>query len=163
MPLFRPFRTGNVRAVSEPFRYETRADWAFCDPNGHLRNSAYLDLSVHCRMRFLDANGFPVQRFAELGIGPAIRWERADYRREVRHLEPVTVELWLAAAAPDVSRFRFRNVICKDGDEVAATVEAEAGWIDLRERRLTAPPDDLAAAMRTAPPTEDFEELKPVR
>ncbi len=144
--------------MTAPFSFTTRADWLLCDPNGHMRNSAYLDLAVHCRMRYLDANGFPVAEFARRRLGPAVRWERVDYRREVRHLEEVVVELWLDGASGDLSRFRFANPILKSGER-AALVTTEAGWLDLAERRLVVPPEDLAAAIRRLPLTEGFEEL----
>jgi acyl-CoA thioester hydrolase len=142
----------------EPFSFTTRADWLFCDPNGHMRNSAYLDLAVHCRLRYLDANGFPAAEFARHRIGPTVRWDRVDYLREIRHLEEVIVELRLAAASDDLPRFRFANPILKGG-ELAAVVTSEGGWLDLTQRRLTVPPGDLAAAMWRLPRTDDFEVL----
>ena len=144
--------------MTAPFSYTTRADWLLCDPNGHMRNSAYLDVAVHCRMRYLDANGFPVAEFARRRLGPAVRWERVDYRREVRHLEEIVVELWLDGASDDLSRFRFANPILRNG-ETAALVTTEAGWLDLAERRLVVPPAGLADALRRLPRTEGFEEL----
>jgi acyl-CoA thioesterase FadM len=89
--------------MTDPFSFTTRADWLLCDPNGHMRNSAYLDLAVHCRMRYLDGNGFPVSEFARRGLGPVVRWDRVEYHREVRHLDEVTVQLRLrqATTSPD--------------------------------------------------------------
>jgi len=144
--------------MTEPFSFTTRADWLLCDPNGHMRNSAYLDLAVHCRLRYLDANGFPAAEFARRRIGPTVRWDRVDYYREIRHLEEVVVEMRLAAASDDLSRFRFANPILRGG-EVAALVTSEGGWLDLAERRLMVPPDDLAAAMGRIPRAEGFEVL----
>ncbi|MFH1330064.1 MAG: thioesterase family protein [Actinomycetota bacterium] len=144
--------------MTEPFSFTTRADWLLCDPNGHMRNSAYLDLAVHCRLRYLDANGFPAAEFARRRIGPAVRWDRVDYHREIRHLEEVVAESRLAAASNDLSRFRFANPILRSA-ELAAVVTSEGGWLDLAERRLTVPPDGLEAAMWRLPHTDDFEVL----
>lgn len=82
-------------------------------------------------------SGFPISEFARRGIGPAARCDHVDYRRELRHLEEVAVEPWLAGLSEDGSRFRFRNVLRKAGGEEAAPVTTEAGWLDLTERRLT--------------------------
>jgi acyl-CoA thioester hydrolase len=144
--------------MSEPFSFTTRADWLLCDPNGHMRNSAYLDLAVHCRLRYLDAHGFPAAEFSRRRLGPTVRWDRVDYYHEIRHLEEVVVELHLAAASDDLTRFRFANPILR-GDEVAALVTSEGGWLDLAARRLTVPPEDLAAAMWRLPRTADFTSL----
>lgn len=82
-------------------------------------------------------SGFPISEFARRGIGSAARCDHVDYRRELRHLEEVAVEPWLAGLSEDGSRFRFRNVLRKAGGEEAAPVTTEAGWLDLTERRLT--------------------------
>jgi acyl-CoA thioester hydrolase len=87
-----------------------------------------------------------------------VRWDRIEYRREIRHLDEVTVQLWLAAASDDLSRFRFANPILHAG-EPAAVVTTEAGWLDLAERRLVAPPPELRAAIDRLPRTEGFEPL----
>ena len=42
---------------------------------------------------------------------------------------------------------------------MAALVTSEGGWLDLAARRLTVPPDDLAAAMWSLPRTADFASL----
>jgi acyl-CoA thioester hydrolase len=144
--------------MPEPFSFTTRADWLLCDPNGHMRNSAYLDLAVHCRLRYLDANGFPAAEFSRRRLGPIVRWDRVDYYHEVRHLEEVVIELHLAAASDDLSRFRFANPLLRGG-EVAALVTTEAGWLDLTARRLVVPPEDLAAAVWRLPRTDDFASL----
>lgn len=146
--------------MDEPFFYETRADWLLCDPNHHMRNSAFLDLSVHCRMRFFEENGFAVEEFERRRIGPVIRSDHVDYRREVRHLDPIRIELWLDGASPRMSRFRFRNVVLRDGGEsIAAVITTEAGWLDLAARKLINPSDDLVAVMNGIKRTPEYEEL----
>ena len=45
-----------------------------------------------------------------------MRWDRVDYYHEVRHLEEVVIELHLAAASDDLTRFRFANPILQDGE-----------------------------------------------
>ena len=146
--------------MDEPFFYETRADWLLCDPNHHMRNSAFLDVSVHCRMRFFQESGFPVEEFDRRQIGPVVRSDHIDYRREVRHLDPLRVELWLAGASPRMSRFRFRNVVLRDGGEsIAAVITTEAGWLDLSARKLINPPDDLVAMMEGIKRTPEYVEL----
>ena len=49
------------------------------DFNGHMRNSAYLDLCSDTRLRFFEENGFSAGRFAELGFGPAIMSDEIRY------------------------------------------------------------------------------------
>ena len=44
----------------------------------------------------------------------------------------------------------------------AATVTSSIGWLDLAERRLTTPPDDLLRLVADLTRTEDFAELPPL-
>jgi acyl-CoA thioester hydrolase len=42
------------------------------------------------------------------------------------------------------------------GDELAATLEVDGAWLDLRARKIVAPPPDLVRAFDTMGRTEDF-------
>ena len=47
-----------------PFRHTVTVRWAELDSNGHMRNSAYLDLASHVRMTYFAAHGFPAAEVA---------------------------------------------------------------------------------------------------
>ena len=150
-------------SVETPFSIEGYVRWADLDANGHLANVGFLNAAVDCRMRFFEAHGLPVERLAELGIGPVVQRDEVDYRRELRLLQPYTVTMTMAAMAPDGSRFRLRNAIVRQpGGAVAAVVTSITGFLDLRKRCLVAPPPDLLGLLRAIPREPDFEELAPL-
>jgi acyl-CoA thioester hydrolase len=132
------------------------------DFNGHLANTAYLDLAADVRMAFFAEHGFPPSEFRRLGVGPVIRKDELEYFREVGLHETVTVTYAALGMSVDGSRFRIENEIWTTTGERAAIVRSTGGWLDLRARTLVAPPAALLAALKQVPRTADFVELPPV-
>lgn len=130
-----------------PFSHTVHVRWAELDGNGHMRNSAYLDLASHVRMTYFAAHGFPAAEFARRRFGPVVRRDELSFRRELRLLDEVDVTFELEAMSRDGSRFRIVNRFLREGAEVAR-VTSTGGWLDLERRRLTSPPDELVAVMR---------------
>ncbi len=138
---------------------EFLAGWGTMDTNGHMANTAYLDLAADVRMAFFAEHGFPPTEFRRLAVGPVVRKDEVEYFREIGLHETVTVTYAVKAMSPDGARFVIENEIWSFKGERAALVRSTGGWLDLRARRLVAPPDALLAAFLLAPRTEDFVEL----
>lgn len=132
------------------------AGWADMDFNSHMKNTAYLDKAADVRQMFLIENGFPIDDFLRLGIGPVVRKDEIEYFREVHLQEKITVTYALAGHALDGSRFLLRHDIFRQDGEHSARVTSAGGWLSLRERKLVAPPPALLAAMNLLERTEDF-------
>lgn len=132
------------------------ASWGDMDFNSHMRNTAFLDKSADVRMMFFAENGFPMDEFVRLGIGPVAMKDEIEYLREVRLLEQFKVTLVLAGCSEDGSRFALRNEFRLSDGRVAAKVTSQGGWLDLAHRKLIAPPDSLLELMRRLERTEDY-------
>jgi len=152
--------------VTPPFdgRYakEFLAGWGAMDFNGHMANTAYLDLAADVRMAFFAEHGFPPREFRRLALGPVIRKEELEYFREVGLHDTVTVTYALLAMSADGARFVIENEIWSAAGERAATVRSTGGWLDLRARKLVAPPAELLAAFARVPRSPGFAELPPL-
>lgn len=146
---------------SDPIVFERsfHVAWAHLDANGHMANTAYLDVVVDLRFMYFASRGFPPGEFKRLRIGPVVRRDEVDYYRELHLLEPIRVNLLLAGISPDASRFRIRSEIRRENGEVAARITTLGGMFDLAHRKLIAPPEPIAAALRALHHTEDFETL----
>jgi acyl-CoA thioester hydrolase len=136
------------------------AGWGDMDFNGHMRNTAYLDKAADARLRFFAKNGFPMHEFQRQGFGPVVQRDCIHYYREVRLLESIEVGVELAGLSPSGDRFVIRNTFQRDDGVLLARVDSAGGWLDLRQRRLIAPPADLLAALRSLPRCKDFELLE---
>ena len=148
--------------MSDAFRTEIEVRWADLDANGHVRNTAYSEFATHARLRFLDTRGFPGERFARTGVGPIFFREETLFRRELHLGEAVTIEVRCDGLSGDVSRWRVEHRVLRETGEEAARVTVEGSWLDLGSRKLAAPPQDLAAALRDLPRTDRYEELESV-
>lgn len=151
--------------VSENNRYAKTflAGWATMDANGHMANTAYLNLAADVRMAFFAEHGFAPAEFRRLSIGPVIRKDEVEYLREIGLHDTVTVTYAVLAMSDDGSRFTLENEIWTATGERAAIVRSSGGWLDLRTRKLVAPPPELFAAFAQVPRAPGFTPLPPVR
>lgn len=143
-----------------PFEKIFHVAWAHLDANGHMANTAYLDVCVDVRFAYFASQGFPSAEWARLRLGPVVRRDEVDYYRELHMLDPIRVTFALAGISADASRFRLRNEIFREDGQLAARVTSLGGWFDLNARRLVAPPEALANALRALDRTDDFQDLE---
>jgi len=131
------------------------AGWGDMDFNAHMRNTAYLDKSADVRMMYFAEHGFPMSEFMRLQLGPVVMRDQIEYFRECRLLDEITVTFAMAGLSDDASRMNLQNTFYRDG-VLCARVTSLGGWFDLRQRKLTVPPPELADLLRSLTRTEDF-------
>lgn len=144
---------------SDRYARQFLAGWRTMDFNGHLANTAYLDLAADVRMAFFAEHGFPPIEFRRLAIGPVVRKDELEYFREINLHETVTVTHAALAMSADGARFTLENEIRSAAGERAAVVRSTGGWLDLRARKLVAPSPALMEAMRKVPRAPGYAEL----
>lgn len=142
------------------FEFTTIVSWAHLDANGHMANTAYLDLCVDTRFAYLESCGFTPEDFARLRIGPVVRRDEVDYFKEMHLHQAVRVNYRMAGMSDDASHISLRNEIFRPDGKLAACVNTSGGWFDLAARKLIAPPDKLADALRRLERTDDFRALE---
>jgi hypothetical protein len=77
-----------------------------------------------------------------------MRKDELEYFREVGLHDTVTVTYALLAMSANGARFVVENEVWGGGGERAARVRSTGGWLDLRARKLIAPPPELFAHVR---------------
>ena len=145
--------------MTDRYAKEFLAGWGTMDFNGHMANTAYLDLAADVRVSFLADNGFPPSELRRLAIGPVVRKDELEYFREIGLHEAVVVTHAVLAMSPDGSRFQLENEIWLATGERAAVVRSTGGWLDLRARKLVVPPSELLNVFQRAPKAPGFVEL----
>jgi acyl-CoA thioester hydrolase len=148
-----------MASVRGRYSKEFLAGWRTMDFNGHLANTAYLDLAADVRLSFFADHGFPPSEFRRLALGPVIRKDELEYFREVGLHDRLTITFAALAMSADGGRFVVENEMWLPTGERAATVRSTGGWLDLRARKLVAPPPALLAALQQVPRSADFTEL----
>lgn len=133
--------------------------WADCDANGHMRNTAYSEYAIDVRVGFLAEHGCGFDVLAASGFGPVLLREEIDYLREVRMNETVEVDFWQLGMTADRSRWRLRHEFTRADGKPVARLLLDGGWMDLRTRRLAAPPPAIRGALDQAPKDPAWAEL----
>jgi acyl-CoA thioester hydrolase len=141
------------------FEINTQVGWAMLDANGHMANTAYLDVAVDCRMSYFESKGFGPGEMARQRIGPVVRKDEVEYFRELHMLQTARVTMQLAGLSEDGSRFKLVNEIHRPDGALAARIATTGGWFDLKARALVAPPAALFEALSALPRTAEFEVL----
>ncbi len=147
--------------MNEPYVEEFRARWADIDYNQHMRNAAYLGCSEECRVRFLEKQGWTMDKFMKHRIGPVVLEEHLIYKKELKPQEAFRVDLSLAGMTSDGRRFKIRNRFFRAQDgALCAVVDSVALWFDLSTRKPLNPvTPDLRDIWLSLPRTEDFQAL----
>jgi len=135
------------------------AGWGDMDFNQHMRNTAFLDKSGDIRMMFFLEHGFSMKEFLKLKIGPVVFKDELEYFKEINLLDEIKVTIATAGLSEDGSRFIMRNEFFRPDGKIAARVTSHGTWLNLIERKVTAPPKELVAVFQSLPRTENYKEL----
>lgn len=130
--------------------------WSDLDPNFHLRHSVYYDYGASARIEFLQQQGITTSFLQENAFGPILFREECIFKREIRSLDIVTIDLQLLTATADYSRWSIIHNIIKNGDTIAAVLTVEGAWIDVVKRKLATPPSLVLETFNKMPRHESF-------
>ena len=137
--------------------YEIR--WSDIDANGHVNYAAYIDAAGDLRYRFFTEHGFPPERFEQLGIGPIYTALHAEFFREVRMGETVTITYAMSGLSPQGARWKVHHDVFKANGKKAVRIDLEGTILDLSTRRPVLPMPELLQTFNLIPRTTDFEIL----
>lgn len=145
--------------MTEAFTQKVTVRWADLDPNGHVRHSIYYDYGAQARVALLERKGLGMKWMAKNLIGPVLFREQAHFMRELHMSDEITIDVMVAGASEDGRKWRMVHNI-RRGDELCAVLDMDGAWLDLRARKIVAPPPELAHAFDELPRTENFEILR---
>lgn len=145
-------KTSSTKAkAAERFALSFDVRWADCDPNRHLRHSAYADYCTHVRFAYIEAQGFALHRFDTERFGPVIFREETQYLREIRLGERVKFDFEVLAFSDDHIRWSVMHTVWNAAGKRAAIVLLDGCWLHMETRKAIVPPDDLRDIMRRLP------------
>lgn len=138
------------------FKKTIHVRWSDCDPNRHVRHSAYYDYGAHVRIRFFSELGFSADKMNALNLGPILFKEECSFIKEIRPEDTVTVNVLKGEITPDGARWKLHHEIYNQHGEKSAHITIKGAWLDLKARKLTLPPIELAQAMHELTAGEDY-------
>jgi acyl-CoA thioester hydrolase len=142
-----------MEAYSMP--YEVR--WTDIDANRHVRYSAYIDATAELRYRFFAQHNLPPEAFDNLGMGPVYTSLTANFFREVRLGETLTITYLLMGLSPLGFRWKVQHDFLKASGKKAVTVFLEGTILNLTTREPSAPTPEIMAVFQQIPRSSDFE------
>ena len=137
--------------------------WSDLDANGHVNYAVYIDAAGDLRYRFFIEHGFPPEKFSELGIGPVYTTIHAEFFREVRMGETVTITYALSGLSPSGARWKLHHNILKSNRKNAVSLEIEGTILNLTTRRPSLPTPELLQTFNLIPRASNFEILPELR
>jgi acyl-CoA thioester hydrolase len=141
--------------------YEVR--WTDIDANRHVRYSAYIDAAAEQRYRFFTEHNLPPEAFDQLGVGPVYTSLTANFFREVRLGETLTILYQLTGLSPHGIRWKVQHDFLKANGKKAVSVSLEGTILNLTTRQPSSPTPEIMAVFQQVPRSADFEVLSESR
>ena len=139
------------------FEMPLQIRWSDLDPNFHLRHSVYYDWAAMCRMEFLIKHGLTPALMQRLQFGPIIFREEAVFRKEIKYGDIIHINLLLVKGRRDYSRWTISHEIKKEDGTLCAIVTIDGAWLNVAERKLFIPPQEVVQVFQQMPPGDHFE------
>jgi acyl-CoA thioester hydrolase len=117
------------------------------DTQGHVNNVAYVEWMQAAALAHCAAQGWPGERYHNLGCGWVARSHHIEYRQPALPGQNVIVRTWVATMTRVTSIRRYRILRADDG-EILATAETKWAFIDSATGRPRRIPDEVAGAFQ---------------
>lgn len=117
------------------------------DAQGHANNVEYLKWMQDAALAHSAAQGWPAERYLQIGGGWVARRHTIDYDRPAFEGEAILVRTWVAGFRKVTSVRRY-EIVRRESDEETVIVRGETTWafVDLQSHRPRRIPDDVASA-----------------
>ena len=135
--------------------YEIR--WSDLDANGHVNYSVYIDAAGDVRYHFFWEHDFPPEKFEQLGAGPIYTAIHAEFLREVRLGEMVTITYTVSGLSPQGGRWKVHHDVLKSNGKKAVRLEIEGAILNLTTRKPVLPSSELLQVLLLIPQARNFE------
>lgn len=145
--------------MSAPFVMENAVGWFDLDSNRHMKNTAYMEKAIECRMRFFLTHGFSPDEFGRRGVAFVVVADETRYARELFLGERMRVELFCSGINAKGTRFQVVNRIFTEDGTLAYEIRSMLVWFDANARKSCPPPPELAALIDALARTDDYRAL----
>ena len=125
------------------FHYPHRVAAAEIDEQGHVNNLAYLKWMIRAAVHHSSAQGWPPERYHDLGAGWVVRSHFVEYLQPAFEDDDVVVQTWVANFRK-IRSLRKYKVRRKTDDVVLAVGETDWAFIALEQRVPRRIPQELA-------------------
>ena len=115
------------------------------DALGHANNVAYIEWMQAAAIAHTTAQGWPGQRYHELGAGWLVRSHHIDYHQPAMEGDVIAVRTWVATMKKVTSLRRYQ-ILRRDDEALLATAATNWAFINFHTGRPTRIPPEVAGA-----------------
>jgi acyl-CoA thioester hydrolase len=133
--------------------------WSDFDPNRHMRHTAYNDYAAEARLRYFKDNGFDLEKFQKLDIGPVLFAENTIFKKEIKIGTNIKVKTFLAAISKNAERCKIYHQLFDEKDKLSAEITVYLAWINLTKRKLVNPTNEIKKLLLDLEKSSNFEEI----
>lgn len=120
------------------------------DAQGHVHNLRYLQWTLWAARDHSAACGWDAPGALQRGFGWVVRAHDATYRAAALAGDEIVVRTWVSELDRFASRRKY--LVCRPDDRsVLARIETRWVFVDLRQRRAVAIPQEASAAINVCP------------
>jgi acyl-CoA thioester hydrolase len=98
----------------------------------------------------MESNGLTIAMLEKLNIGFVLTKTTMEYKREVWMNEKIRVDYHIDYFSDDYKKYAATHQVFKENGKLACLVKIEGFWIDLKNRRVTTPPDEVVRIIKEA-------------
>jgi acyl-CoA thioester hydrolase len=131
--------------------------WSDLDPNFHVRHSVYYDWGAFCRIEAFNEFGLTASVMGQLQFGPILFREECIFRREIKSGDTIRMNFVVTRSRKDYSRWSIRHQIFKQDDVLCAEINVDGAWMNLMQRKLMSPPEQVHGVFEQMPKSDSFE------
>lgn len=113
------------------------------DALGHAHNLAYLEWMISAAVAHSTAQGWPGERYRQLGSGWVVRSHTIEYHRPASAGDQIVVRTWVASMKKVISIRCYRIVRLAD-EQLLATAETKWAFVDYATGRPARIPREIA-------------------
>jgi acyl-CoA thioester hydrolase len=126
------------------FDYSHTVSGQDIDELGHAGNFHYIKWMQHAAIAHSSANGWPPDRYNELGAGWVVRSHRITYLKPAFEGDSVTIRTWVADMKSATSLRRYE--ILRDTGDVLANAETNWAFVNYEKQKPTRIPHEVASS-----------------
>jgi len=115
------------------------------DPQGHANNVVYVEWMQSAAVAHSAAQGWPPERYRELGLGWVVRSHKIEYLQPALCGEEIVVRTWVAAMKRATSLRRY-EILRRSDDTLLARAETLWAFVNYATGRPARIPREIAAS-----------------
>lgn len=128
--------------MSALFEYSHTVTQADIDELGHAGNFHYVRWMQHAAVAHSAANGWPSQRYIELGAGWVVRSHQISYLKPAFEGDCLVIKTWVANMKPATSLRRY-EILNSEG-EILARAETDWAFVNYERQKPIRIPAEVA-------------------